>query len=63
MRPRIVPQETYSLAETAAYLLETAVDQADYRRATHAVRQIGLDPDTVPHSKPDGARVADSTRR
>lgn len=43
--------EAWSPEERAAYLLETAVDKSDYQRARNAVRQMGLDPDAVPHTK------------
>lgn len=54
IRPAItVPVETYSPERKAALILETAVDAADYRRARKEVRErLGIDPDSVPHSRP-----------
>jgi bifunctional DNA-binding transcriptional regulator/antitoxin component of YhaV-PrlF toxin-antitoxin module len=36
----------------AAFLLENAVDLADYEWARREVRRMGLDPDRIPHGKP-----------
>jgi AbrB family looped-hinge helix DNA binding protein len=53
----LVPIETYSPERKAEFLLSNAVDDADYARAVEAVRDLGLDPDSIPHLKPaDGAR-------
>ena len=55
LRPAIaVPMETYAPARRAAFLLENAMDAADYAAARRAVRAMGLDPDTVPHEPPLG---------
>jgi AbrB family looped-hinge helix DNA binding protein len=46
------PVELYPPARMAEFLLNNAVDSADYRRAVKEVRQLGIDPATVPHRKP-----------
>lgn len=48
----LVPIETYSLERKAEFLLSNAVDAADYARAVGEVRELGLDPDSIPHAKP-----------
>jgi hypothetical protein len=48
----MVPVVRYTLEEQAAYLLENAIDAADYGGARAAVRAMGLDPDTIPHAPP-----------
>lgn len=53
IRPAVlVPVERYSPERKAEFLLSTATTNADYRRARKAVRQLGLDPDTIPHERP-----------
>ena len=54
IRPAIAaPVETYTPERKAALILDTAVDAADYRRARKEVRErLGIDPDSVPHSRP-----------
>jgi len=53
LRPAVtLPIEIYSPERRAAFLLENAVGQADYARAREAVREMGLDPDAIPHEKP-----------
>ena len=54
IRPAIaVAVEAYSAERKAELILNTAVDGADYRRARREVHdQLGIDPDTVPHSRP-----------
>ncbi len=48
----LVPIETYSRERKAEFLLSNAVDGADYSRAVTEVRDLGLDPDSIPHAKP-----------
>jgi AbrB family looped-hinge helix DNA binding protein len=48
----IVPVERYTPERKAEFLLSNAVDEADYRSARKVVRKLGLDPDTIPHSRP-----------
>jgi AbrB family looped-hinge helix DNA binding protein len=58
LRPALaVPLETYTSERKAAYLLENAVDDADYKAARKAVKEMGLDPDTIPHATPNGKLV------
>lgn len=54
IRPAIaVAVETYSPERKAALILDSAIDAADYRRARKEVRErLGIDPDSVPHSRP-----------
>ena len=47
-----VPIEIYSTERKASFLLENAVDDADYLQAREAVRDLGLDPDQIDHQKP-----------
>jgi AbrB family looped-hinge helix DNA binding protein len=47
-----VPVEIYSPERRAEVLLENAVDARDYERARGLVREMGLDPDAVPHERP-----------
>ena len=55
IRPAVaVPVEVYTPARQAEYLLSNSVDAADYARALEEVRKLGVDPDSVPHCKPDG---------
>jgi hypothetical protein len=53
IRPAVlVPVERYSPERKAEFLLSTATTDADYRRARKAVRELGLDPDSIPHERP-----------
>lgn len=53
IRPAVaVPVEVYSAERVAELLLGNAVDAPDYDAAMAEVRALGLDPDTIPHSKP-----------
>ncbi len=53
IRPAVaVPVEIYSAQRKAEFLLNNAVDAADYRRAVRAVRKLGLDPESIPHQRP-----------
>jgi hypothetical protein len=44
--------EIYSKERKAELLLNNATDPDDYKAAREAVRDMGLDPDTVPHDRP-----------
>jgi len=48
----IVPVERYTPERKAEFLLSSAVDEADYRRARKEVRKLGVDPDSIPHHRP-----------
>jgi AbrB family looped-hinge helix DNA binding protein len=53
IRPAVVlPVERYSPARKAEFLLSNATSTSDYRKARKAVRQLGLDPDSIPHRRP-----------
>ncbi len=54
LRPAItLPVEIYSKERRAQFLLENATDSEDYERAREEVRKMGLDPDAVPHERPE----------
>jgi AbrB family looped-hinge helix DNA binding protein len=54
IRPAVVvPVERYSAERKAEFLLSTATTAADYRRARKEVQKLGLDPDSVPHQRPE----------
>jgi hypothetical protein len=48
----VVPVERYSPERQAEFLLNNAVDAADYRRAREEVRKLPLDPESIPHQRP-----------
>jgi AbrB family looped-hinge helix DNA binding protein len=48
----IVPVEIYTPERRAGFLLNNAVNAADYRRARAEVRRMGLNPDRIDHLKP-----------
>ncbi len=53
IRPAVtVPLEVYSRERKAEFLLSSAVDAEDYRRAMEEVRAMGLDPADVEHQGP-----------
>lgn len=47
-----LPLETYTPERRAAFLLENSVDEEDYTKARLEVREMGLDPDAIPHERP-----------
>lgn len=54
LRPAVaVPVETYSRERIAEFLLSNAVDEADYAEARERVNALGLDPDIIPHERPE----------
>jgi len=56
LRPVVtLPVEIYSPERKAEFLLNNAITQADYDQAVKEVRKMGLDPDEIPHEKPDAA--------
>ena len=58
LRPAaVLPLEVYGAERQAEFLLSNAVDARDYARAAATVRELGLDPDTVPHVKPPRRRA------
>ena len=46
--------ERYTPRRLAQFLLQNAVDAADYTAARREVKKLGLDPDTIPHDRPTG---------
>jgi AbrB family looped-hinge helix DNA binding protein len=53
IRPAVVvPVERYTPERKAEFLLCNATTESDYRKARKAVRQLGLDPDVIPHRRP-----------
>ena len=53
IRPAVtIPVEVYSLERKAEFLLSNAVDPKDYERAVAEVRELGVDPDDIPHHHP-----------
>ncbi len=53
LRPAVAcPVEIYSPQRRAEFLLSNAVDDEDYRRAILEVKEMGIDPDTIPHRGP-----------
>jgi len=53
IRPaEVVPVEVYTPEREAEFILNTAVDAADYKRACATVKRMGLDPATIDHFRP-----------
>lgn len=53
IRPAVaMPIEVYSARRRAEFLLNNAVNAADYKRALREVRKLGIDPEDVPHRRP-----------
>jgi AbrB family looped-hinge helix DNA binding protein len=53
IRPAVaVPLEIYSSERKAEFLLNNASTAKEYRTARRQVKQMGLDPDQVPHKPP-----------
>lgn len=46
------PVEIYSAERKAQFLLDNAISAQDYADAREAVRELGVDPDAVPHAPP-----------
>ena len=56
IRPAVVLSvEVYTPERKAEFLLSNAIDAEDYARTREEVRKLGLDPDSIPHYKPDMA--------
>jgi AbrB family looped-hinge helix DNA binding protein len=54
IRPAIaMPVESYSRERVAEFILSNAVDPDDYASAVEEVRRMGLNPDNIPHQKPE----------
>ena len=53
IRPAVaMPIEVYSKERKAEFLLNNTVDPDDHEAARIAVREMGLDPDDIPHERP-----------
>jgi AbrB family looped-hinge helix DNA binding protein len=48
-----LPIEHYTDERIAEFLLNNSMPGEDYEKARAKVREMGLDPDTIPHEKPD----------
>ncbi|MBX6423447.1 AbrB/MazE/SpoVT family DNA-binding domain-containing protein [Thermosulfurimonas sp. F29] len=48
-----LPVEVYSPERKAEFLLSTALDPEDYQKAREEVRKMGLNPDAIPHIRPE----------
>jgi hypothetical protein len=56
VRPPVLPEidiEQYTPERKAELLLNNAVDDADYADVCAEVRAMGLDPDQIPHERPE----------
>ena len=47
------PAEVYSPERIAEFLLSNAVGADGYAEAVKEIRRMGLDPDAIPHAKPE----------
>lgn len=53
IRPaKVVPIEIYTPERRAEFLLNNAIDAADYRRARAEVKRLGINPDRIKHRRP-----------
>jgi len=53
LRPAVaLPLEMYSPERKAEFLLQNAVDKADYLKALREVKKLGIDPQRIPHARP-----------
>jgi bifunctional DNA-binding transcriptional regulator/antitoxin component of YhaV-PrlF toxin-antitoxin module len=52
----VSPVEMYTPRRKAEFLLNNAMDAADYRAAVKEVKSMGLDPATIPHEAPRRGR-------
>jgi len=50
-----LPVEIYTPERKAEFLLNNAATSEDYEWATKEVQKMELDPETIPHKKPDDA--------
>lgn len=56
LRPVVtLPVEIYTAERKAAFLLNNTVTPEDYASAVEEVRRMGLDPESIPHEKPEGS--------
>jgi len=56
LRPVVtLPVEIYTPERKAEFLLNNAITPEDYAAALKEVHTMGLDPETIPHKKPEAA--------
>lgn len=48
-----MPAEKYTDQRMAEFILNSAVDDADYEQARNRVKQLGINPDSIPHERPE----------
>lgn len=54
IRPAVaLPTEIYTLERRAEFLLSNAVDKEEYQKAFAEIRQMGINPESIPHYKPE----------
>jgi hypothetical protein len=46
------PLEIYTPERKAEFLLSNVIDEGEYQAALAEVRQMGLNPDAIPHQRP-----------
>jgi hypothetical protein len=54
MNELTLPIEIYTPERKAEFLLNSTATPEDYAWAVEQVRNMGLDPETIPHEKPQG---------
>jgi len=56
LRPVVtLPVEIYTPERKAEFLLNNTITPEDYAAAVEEVRKMGLNPEEIPHKKPEGA--------
>lgn len=56
LRPAVtIAIELYGAERKAEFILSNSVDAQDYARAVQEVRALGLDPEAIPHQRPEDA--------
>ena len=56
LRPAVtIALEFYGPERKAEFILSNSVDAQDYAQAVEEVRALGLDPDAIPHQRPEDA--------
>ena len=54
IRPALtLPLEIYAPERKAEFILSNSVDAPDYARAVEEVHAMGLDPEDIPHRRPE----------
>ncbi len=54
LRPAVtLPLEIYTPERKAEFLLNNVITPEDYTWAVREVRKMGVDPETIPHEKPN----------